>query len=90
MKTREAVEGFHLFENYHKLCRAFQQAMEGRTTCVISFIKLLFSVFTKRKRIYEALAVNSYNSEIVKAHCSRHFRASLHYENKLIDQSKPT
>ena len=63
VKTRNAVEGFHLLENSHKPCRCFQQAMEARITCFISFIKLLFSVLTKRKTIYEAHTVNSYNSE---------------------------
>ena len=54
VKTRDAVEGFHLLENSHKLCQAFQQAMEALITCFISFIKLLFSVLTKRKTLYEA------------------------------------
>ena len=65
VKTRDAVEGFHLLENSHKLCQGFQQAMEARKTCFISFMKLLFSVLTKRKMIYEARTVNSYNSETV-------------------------
>ena len=47
VKTRDAVEGFHLLENSHKLCQGFQQAMEARTTCFISFIKILFSLLTK-------------------------------------------
>ena len=34
--------------------RSFQQAMEAQTTCFISFIKLLFSLLTKRKTIYKA------------------------------------
>ena len=76
VKTRDAVEGFHLLENSHKLCRGFQHAMEARTTCFISFIKLLFSLLTKKKMVYEARTVNSHNSEIGKPHCSRHFRAS--------------
>ena len=76
MKTRDAVEGFHLLENSHKLCRGFQHAMEARTTSFISFIKLLFSVVTKREKIYKALTINSYNWETVKPHCSRYFRAS--------------
>ena len=76
VKIRYAVEGFHLLENSHKLCRGFKQAMEARTTCFISFIKLLFSSLTKRKTIYEARSVNFHNSETVKPHCSRHFRAS--------------
>ena len=76
VKTRDPVEGFHLLENSHKLCGGFQQAMEARTTCFISFIKLLFSLLTKRKTIYEAHTVNSHNSETVKPNCSRHFRAS--------------
>ena len=67
MKTIDAVEGFHLFENSHKLCRGFQQAMEARTICFISFIKL-FSLLTKRKTIYEAHNVNSHNSETVITH----------------------
>ena len=39
--------------------------IEARTTCFISFIKLLFSVLTKRKTMYEARTVNSHNSETV-------------------------
>ena len=50
--------------------------MEARTTCFISFIKLLFSLLTKKKMTYEARTVNSYKSETVKEHGSRHFRAS--------------
>ena len=65
MKTQDAVQGFHLLENSHKLCRGFHQAMEARTTCFISFIKLLFSVLTKRKTIYEDRTVHSHNSETV-------------------------
>ena len=65
VKTRDVVEGFHLLENSHKLCRGFQQAMEARTACFIYFIKLLFSVLTKRKTIYEVRTVNSHNSETV-------------------------
>ena len=76
VKTREALEDFHLLENSYKLCRGFQQAMKAGTTCFISFIKLLFSLLTKTKTIYEARTVNSHNSETVKPHCSRHFRAS--------------
>ena len=89
VKTRDAIEGFHLLENSHKLCRGFQQSMEARTTCFTSFIKL-FSLLTKRKAIYEALTVNSQNSETVKPHCSRHFHASQRYENTLVGQSKRT
>ena len=39
--------------------------MEARKTCFISFIKLLFSLLTKRKTIYEARIVNSHNSETI-------------------------
>ena len=74
MKTQDAVEGFHLLENSHKFYRGFQQTVEARTTVFISFVKLLFSLLTKRKTIYEARTVNS---ETVKPHCSRHFRASF-------------
>ena len=56
VKSRDAVEGFHLLGNSHKLSRGCHQAMEVRTTCFISFIKLSFSVLTKRKKIYEAPA----------------------------------
>ena len=55
VNTQDAVEDFHLLENSHKLCRDFQQAMEARTACFISFINLLFSLLTKRKTIYEAV-----------------------------------
>ena len=54
----------NLVENSHKHCWGFQQAMEARTTCFISFIKL-FSLLTK-KMIYEVCTVNSHNSETVK------------------------
>ena len=68
VKARDAVEGFHLLENSHKVCRGFQQAMDARTTCFISFIKL-FLLLRKRKTIYEVRTVNSHNSETVKPHC---------------------
>ena len=90
VKTRDAVEGFHLLKNSHKLCQGFQQAMDARTTCFISFIKLLFSLLINRKTIYEARTVNSHNSEAGKPHCSRHFRDSQRYENTLVNQSKCT
>ena len=77
MKTRDAVEGFQLLENSHKLCRGFHQAMKERITCFISLIKLLFFALTKRKTIYEARiyvyfnffheTVNSHNLETEKA-----------------------
>ena len=57
---RDTVEGFHLLENSHKHCQGFQQAMEARRTCFISFIKLIFSLLTKRKTIYEGRTVNSH------------------------------
>ena len=38
MKTRDAVEGFHLLEISHKLCRGFHQAMKELITCFTSFI----------------------------------------------------
>ena len=88
VKSRDAVEGFYLLENSYKLCRGFHQAMEARTTCFIFFIKLIFSMLTKRRTIYEARIVNSHNSETVKPHCSRHFCASQRCENKLVYQSK--
>ena len=44
----------HLLENSLKLCRGFHQAMEARKTCFISFVRLIFSVLTKGKTIYEA------------------------------------
>ena len=53
----------------------------------ISFIELLFSLLTKRKTIYEARTVNSHNSETA-SHIASHFRASMRYENTLVDQSK--
>ena len=40
VKTRDAVEDFHLLENSHKLCQGFHKVMEARKTCFISFIKL--------------------------------------------------
>ena len=54
MKTWDAVEGFHQLENSHKLYWGFHQAIKARITCFIYFIKLLFSVLTKRKMIYKA------------------------------------
>ena len=89
MKTRDAVECFHLLENSHKLCPGFQQAMEARTTYFISFIKLLFSVLTKRKTIYEVRTVNSHSS--VTVNHNAHAIFVLHSampENTLLDQSK--
>ena len=56
----------------------FHQAMKARRTCFISFIKLLFSVLTKRKTMYEALMILkflSWNSKFFQQHCSRHFHA---------------
>ena len=50
--------------------------MEARTTYFISFIKLLFSVVTKRKTIYKARTVNSHNSETVDDIPDGYFRAS--------------
>ena len=76
VKIRDPVEGFQLLENSHKLCRGFQEAMEARIAGFVSFIKLLFSLLTKRKTDYEVLTVNSHSSETVKFHCSRHFRVS--------------
>ena len=75
VKTRDTVEGLHLLENFHKLCRGFQQAMEAWSTCFFN-TWLLFSLLTKRKRIYEVCTVNSHNSGTLKPHCSRHFHAS--------------
>ena len=43
VKTRDAVEDFHLLENSHRLCLSFHQAMKARRACYISFLKLLFS-----------------------------------------------
>ena len=40
------------------------------------FIKLLFSLLTKRKTVYEVCTVNSHNSETGKPHCSHHFHVS--------------
>ena len=91
MKTRDTVEGFRLLENSHKLCRGFQQAMEARTTCCISFIKLLFSVLKKRKMAYEARTVNSHSSETVN-HIA-HVIFVLHSAMKthlLTNQNAPT
>ena len=50
MKTGDAVKGFHMLENSHKLCQGSHQAVKARLTCFISFIKLLFSVLTKQAR----------------------------------------
>ena len=50
VKVRDAVEGFHLIANSHKLCRGFHQDMKARRTCLDSFIEL-FSVLRKRKRV---------------------------------------
>ena len=59
------VESSDRLENSHKLCRGFQKAMEARTICFISFIKLSFSVVAKTKTIYEAHTVNSQNLETI-------------------------
>ena len=88
VKTRDAVEGFHLLENSHKLCRGFHQAMKARITCLISFRKLLFSVLTERKTIYKAHMYTSISFMKLlttwrqsQPYCSRNFRASQRYEN---------
>ena len=62
VKTEANVWENSRAENSHKLCRGFRQAMETRT-CFISFIKLLISLLTKRKTIYEVGTVHSYNLE---------------------------
>ena len=90
MKTRDVLEDFHLLENSHKLCRGFQQAMEARTICFISFLKLLFSVLTKRKTIYEARTVNSHNLETANDIVHAIFVLHKRYENTFVDQSKRT
>ena len=96
MKIRDAVEGFHLLENSHKLCRGFQQAMEARKTCFIPFIKLLFSVLIKRKMEIRSVYVYRLISFMLilttwrqLPYCSRYFRASFvdqseHYVNYFI------
>ena len=72
----------------HKLCRGFDQTMKARITCfMFSFIKLLFSVLTKRiKDDYDARmsiyfnffhqTVNSHNLEIANHIATSFFRAS--------------
>ena len=80
-------------ENRGERLREFERRSvktRDAVACFIYFIKLLFSILTNRKTIYEACTVNSYNSETVKPHCTGHFRASQRYENTLLDQSKPT
>ena len=69
MKTLDAVDGFHLLENSHKLCRGFHQAMKARKTCFISLIKLLFfddiqSAYVYFNFFHETL--NSHNLETVR------------------------
>ena len=68
MKTRDPVKGFHLFENSHKFCRGFHQAMKAQRTCFITFIKL-FSVLTKKKTSIQSPNVyfNFFN-ETVNSH----------------------
>ena len=99
VKTRDAVDGFHLLENSHKLCQGFHQDMKARITCFISFVKLLFSVLTKRKMIYEAhMNTLLYFMKLLihttwrqsQSYCSHHVRASQRYENTLVGQSKRT
>ena len=77
IKTLDEVEGFHLLENSHKLYRGFKQAMEARTTCFISVIKLLFSVLTKRKTIYEA---HTYENTLVSTPIKTHVLSKLLYK----------
>ena len=72
----ETQSKFSPAREFSNFARGFQQDMEAWKTCFISFIKLLFSVLTKRKTIYEALTIDSHNTESVKPYCSRHFRAS--------------
>ena len=78
-----------LLLNSHKLCRGFHQAMKARRTCFISFIKLLFSVLTKRIKddirntyVYYNFfheTVNSYNLETVNLFLRyiRNFRKNI-------------
>ena len=40
VKTRDAVDGFYLFKNCHKLCRGFHQAMKARRISFVHFIEL--------------------------------------------------
>ena len=64
MKTRDEVCS-RILTNFAEV---FQQVMEARTTCLIYFIKLLFSVLANRKTIYKVPTVNSHNSETVEPH----------------------
>ena len=50
----QTVEDLHLLENSHKHCqlKVFNRLWRHERQCFISFIKLLFSVLTKRKMIY--------------------------------------
>ena len=73
MKTGDAVEGFHLLENSHKLCQGFQQAMEARITCSDFFYKMIIFSVNKEKDDIQTHTVNSYNSETVKPHCSQSY-----------------
>ena len=74
VKTRDAVKSFHLLQNSHKICWGFHQlAIKARRASYISFIKLLSSNLTKKKKINESRmycfisfvhgTVNSLNSE---------------------------
>ena len=77
-KTRDAVEGFHLLKNSHKLCRGFHQAIKARRTYLIYFLIFFFCLNKEKDDIRSVYAtVNSHNLETTNhMYCSRHFRAS--------------
>ena len=52
----------------------FSTGYGGTVNMFYFFYKII--IFIKGKTIYKARTVNSRNSEKVKQHCSRHFRAS--------------
>ena len=89
VETRDAIKDFLLLENSHQLFQGFQQAMKAQTTYFISYIKLLFSVLTKRKTIYGAPAVNSHNSETVNHIAHAMFVLHSAMETHLLTNQNP-
>ena len=65
MKIRDAVEGFTCEKILTKFSQTRFSTGYGGKDMFYSFIKLSFSLLTKRKTIYETRIVNSHNSKTV-------------------------
>ena len=67
MKTQDAVEGFHLLKNSQTL-PGFSTGYGGTESIFYFFYKIIIFIVDKEKNdiLYEALIINSHNSETVK------------------------